>query len=245
VFICGDAAHLWVPYAGYGMNAGIADAMNLSWMLAAHLQGWAPAGILDAHEAERHPTTEEVSRFVAKHAESAITERTTLPPNIEEDSAAGAESRAIVGRAAYALHIQQFACAGLNYGYSYRASPLIAYDGEAAPPYTMRDYVPSTVPGCRTPHLWLADGRSLYDAMGLHYTLLRFDPRTEVDALMDAAARREVPLTLLDVRPREGRAPYRHALLLSRPDFHVAWRGDRIPSDPGALLDLVRGAVQA
>ena len=38
VFICGDAAHLWVPYAGYGMNAGIADAMNLSWLLAARLR---------------------------------------------------------------------------------------------------------------------------------------------------------------------------------------------------------------
>src|SRR5215471_5345401 len=34
VFLCGDAAHIWVPFAGYGMNAGIADAMNLSWMLA-------------------------------------------------------------------------------------------------------------------------------------------------------------------------------------------------------------------
>ena len=42
-FIAGDAAHIWVPYAGYGMNAGIADAMNLSWLLAAHLNGWAPA----------------------------------------------------------------------------------------------------------------------------------------------------------------------------------------------------------
>lgn len=31
VFICGDASHLWIPMAGYGMNAGIADAMNLSW----------------------------------------------------------------------------------------------------------------------------------------------------------------------------------------------------------------------
>jgi 2-polyprenyl-6-methoxyphenol hydroxylase-like FAD-dependent oxidoreductase len=40
VFIAGDAAHIWVPYAGYGMNAGIADAMNLSWLLAAHLNGW-------------------------------------------------------------------------------------------------------------------------------------------------------------------------------------------------------------
>ena len=42
VFIAGDAAHLWVPYAGYGMNAGIADALNLSWHLSAHLAGWPP-----------------------------------------------------------------------------------------------------------------------------------------------------------------------------------------------------------
>src|SRR6201991_4719597 len=45
-FIAGDAAHIWVPYAGYGMNAGIVDAMNLSWLLAAHLNGWAGEGIL-------------------------------------------------------------------------------------------------------------------------------------------------------------------------------------------------------
>jgi 2-polyprenyl-6-methoxyphenol hydroxylase-like FAD-dependent oxidoreductase len=242
VFICGDAAHLWVPYAGYGMNAGIADAMNLSWMLAAHLKGWAPAAILDAHEEERRPTVEEVSRFVARHAVSAIAERTTLPPEIEDDTPAGADSRAVVGKAAYNLHVQQFACAGLNYGYCYRDSPLIAYDGEEPPPYSMRDYNPSTVPGCRTPHLWLADGRSLYDAMGPDYTLLRFDRGVDVTGLKKAADERGVPLTVLDVEARQGIAPYRHALLLSRPDFHVAWRGDRAPSEPGVLIDLVRGA---
>jgi 2-polyprenyl-6-methoxyphenol hydroxylase-like FAD-dependent oxidoreductase len=243
VFICGDAAHLWVPYAGYGMNAGIADAMNLSWMLAAHLQGWAPATLLDAHETERRPTVEEVSRFVARHAQSAIAERTTLPADIEDDTPAGAASRALVGRAAYGLHVQQFACAGLNYGYCYKDSPLIAYDGEAPPPYTMGDYTPSTVPGCRTPHLWLADGRSLYDAMGNDYTLLRFDSRVDVTGLTEAAAESGVPLTTLDVKARENTAPYCHALLLSRPDFHVAWRGDRVPSDAGALIDLIRGAA--
>ena len=68
VFICGDAAHLWMPYAGYGMNAGIADAVNLCWQLAAHLNGWAPASILDAYEAERQPITEQVSRFAMDHA---------------------------------------------------------------------------------------------------------------------------------------------------------------------------------
>jgi 2-polyprenyl-6-methoxyphenol hydroxylase-like FAD-dependent oxidoreductase len=69
-FIAGDAAHIWVPYAGYGMNAGIADAMNLSWLLAAHLNGWAPSGILDAYEAERWPITSQVSRFAMSHAEA-------------------------------------------------------------------------------------------------------------------------------------------------------------------------------
>ena len=39
VFLCGDAAHIWVPFAGYGMNAGIVDAMNLSWKLAGVIKG--------------------------------------------------------------------------------------------------------------------------------------------------------------------------------------------------------------
>jgi hypothetical protein len=77
--------------------------------------------------------------------------------------------------------------------------------------------------------------------MGPNFTLLRFDPRVSVDALMDAASRRDMPLDLLDVSPRDTRTPYRHALLLNRPDFHVAWRGDAVPADPGGLIDLIRG----
>ncbi len=243
VFICGDASHLWVPYAGYGMNAGIADAMNLSWVLAAHLKGWAPEAILDAYQRERLPITDQVSRFAMKHAEGAIRERTHLPPELEEDSPAGAAARARVGKAAYQLNVQQFACAGLNFGYFYDASPIIAYDGEPQPHYSMHDYTPSTVPGCRTPHVWLADGRSLYDAMGSNYTLLRFDASMDVSALTRAAAERQMPVDVLDVRTREPATEYRHKLLLSRPDQHVAWRGDQQPTDAGALLDLVRGAA--
>jgi 2-polyprenyl-6-methoxyphenol hydroxylase-like FAD-dependent oxidoreductase len=242
VFICGDASHLWVPYAGYGMNAGIADAMNLSWLLAAHIDGWAPETILDAYQRERLPITDQVSRFAMKHAEGAIRERTTLPPELEQETPAGVQARARVGQAAYDLNVQQFACAGLNFGYYYDASPIIRYDGEQQPRYTMHDYEPSTVPGCRTPHLWLADGRSLYDAMSPGYTLLRFDMNAEVEPLVRAAAARGLPLTVLDVIPREAQSVYRHKLLLSRPDQHVAWRGDQLPDDPRALVDLVRGA---
>jgi 2-polyprenyl-6-methoxyphenol hydroxylase-like FAD-dependent oxidoreductase len=239
VFLCGDAAHIWVPYAGYGMNAGIADATNLSWLLAAHLKGWAPQRILDAYELERLPITAQVSRFAMRHAEGAIRERTHLPPELEEHSFAGAAARAAAGSAAYRLHVQQFACAGLNYGYFYEGSPLIAYDDEPPPSYTMFDYTPSTVPGCRTPHVWLPDGRSLYDALGPDYTLLRLDPRLEVSGLLGAAEDRGVPLAVLDL-PSE--SPYRHKLLISRPDQHLAWRSDRLPENPAALIDRLRGA---
>ena len=75
VFICGDAAHLWIPLGGYGMNAGIADAANLAWKLAGTLNGWASPDILDAYDAsslarhyrrrtQRHKATE---RNICRH----------------------------------------------------------------------------------------------------------------------------------------------------------------------------------
>jgi 2-polyprenyl-6-methoxyphenol hydroxylase-like FAD-dependent oxidoreductase len=241
VLICGDAAHLWVPYAGYGMNAGIADAMNLSWLLAAHLRGWAPAAILDAYALERQPITEQVSRFAMKHAEGAIAERSSIPVEVNDDTPEGAAARLRIGHAAYKLNVEQFACAGLNYGYYYDHSPLIAYDGEAQPPYTMHHYTPSTTPGCRLPHFWLPDGRSVYDAMGADYVLLRFDATIAVEELLSAAADARVPMTLLDIDSTELPSPYRHRLVLSRPDRHVAWRGDALPADPARLIELISG----
>jgi len=240
-FIAGDAAHIWVPYAGYGMNAGIADAMNLSWLLAAHLNGWAPSSILDAYEAERWPITSQVSRFAMSHAEAEIRRRGAVPDHIEDASAEGEQARAEVGRLAYEINVQQYACAGLNFGTYYDRSPIVAYDGAEHPAYTMDSYTPSTVPGCRTPHLWCKDGRSLYDAMGPEFTLLRLDPAVDGAACEAAARDRGVPLKVLDIEPPATAAFYGSKLVLSRPDQHVAWRGDTLPSDPLGLIDRVRG----
>ncbi|MEA2881811.1 MAG: hypothetical protein QOH32_1067 [Bradyrhizobium sp.] len=242
-FIAGDAAHIWVPYAGYGMNAGIADATNLSWLLAAHLNGWAPGSILDAYEAERWPITGQVSRFAMSHAEAEIRRRGAVPAELEDAGPAGETMRREVGRLAYEINVRQYACAGLNFGTYYDCSPIIAYDGAAPPSYTMDSWMPSTVPGCRTPHLWCDDGRSLYDASGPEFTLLRFDPSAEIAPLRIAAQRRGVPLAILDVRAAAARSLYNHRLVLSRPDQHVAWRGDAVPSDALALIDRVRGAM--
>ena len=242
VFICGDSAHLWVPMAGYGMNAGIADAMNLSWTLAAHLQGWAGPAMLDAYEAERLPITEQVSRFAMNHALALQKQRESVPAGIEADGPEGEAARAAAGRALYDLNVQQYCAAGLNFGYYYERSPLIAYDGVAAPVYTMAAYTPSTVPGCRTPHVWLADGRSLYDALGAGYTLLRTDPAVDAAPLLRAAAAKGVPMALLDLPRAVAGDVYDQALVLSRPDRHVAWRGMRLPDDAAALVETIRGA---
>ena len=243
VFICGDAAHIWVPYAGYGMNAGIADAMDLSWTLSAHLNGWAGDGILDVYERERLPITEQVSHFAMNHAHAMAKQRSGVPGNIEAEGAEGDNVRAAVGKSAYDLNVQQYCCAGLNFGYYYTGSPIIAYDGETPPPYTMSTFTPSTVPGCRVPHLWLRDGRSLYDALGPEYTLMRFDPAIDVSALTNAARLRNVPLVVLDVDAPEAHGLYREKLVLSRPDQHVAWRGNTLPADVLALVDRIRGAI--
>jgi len=239
VFVCGDAAHIWAPFAGYGMNAGIADATNLAWMLAGVLAGWADPAILAAHEAERWPITEQVSKYAMGTALSLARARAEVPADIEAAGPVGDTVRAALGRQLLEMHTPQFCCGGLNFGSFYDRSPIVAYDGEAAPAYTMDSFTPSTVPGCRTPHLWLKDRRSLYDAIGPDFTLLRFDRATPVTGLVEAAALRGVPLVVLDVAPEP---PYRERLVLSRPDQHVAWRGDALPADPLGLIDRVRGA---
>ncbi|WP_426959357.1 FAD-dependent oxidoreductase [Muricoccus radiodurans] len=242
VFLCGDSAHIWVPMAGYGMNAGIADATNLSWLLAAALRGWGDPSILDAYEAERLPITEQVSRFAMDHAIALSAQRGAVPAEIEEDTPAGEAARARVGRAAYDLNVNQYCCGGLNFGAFYDQSPIIAYDGEAAPAYSMAGFTPSTVPGCRVPHLWLRDDRSLYDALGPGYTLLRLDASVPVTPLVDAARSRGVPFDVLDVDSDAAPSLYDRKLVLARPDQHVAWRGDAVPEDPDALIDRVRGS---
>ncbi len=244
VFLCGDSAHIWVPYAGYGMNAGIADAMGLSWLLAAHLNGWASEAILDAYEAERQPITQQVSHFVMDHAHAMAGQRGSVPANIEANDAAGAEARAALGQKAYDLNVQQYCCAGLNFGAFYDDSPIIAYDDEDAPGYSMADFTASTVPGCRAPHFWLADGRSLYDALGPEFTLLRFDPSADTNGLAEASMALGLPLAVLDITPGEADPIYREKLVLVRPDHHVAWRGDEAPDDALGLLRMVSGGLQ-
>jgi hypothetical protein len=50
---------------------------------------------------------------------------------------------------------------------------------------------------------------------------------------------------VLDVEAKEIPRAYRHRLVLCRADQHVAWRGDRVPADPVALVAQLRGVLPA
>jgi 3-(3-hydroxy-phenyl)propionate hydroxylase len=62
VFLAGDAAHAMPPWIGQGMSAGVRDAANLCWKIAAVINGQARESLLDSYQAERKPHVTEVTR---------------------------------------------------------------------------------------------------------------------------------------------------------------------------------------
>jgi 2-polyprenyl-6-methoxyphenol hydroxylase-like FAD-dependent oxidoreductase len=243
VFLAGDAAHIWIPLGGFGMNAGIGDATHLAWLLSAEYHGWAGTGLLDAYEAERRPIGDLVSGAavqIMKNRGPAM----QVHPGLEDDTAAGAAMRRAMGERIVAADASQFNSVGVQLGYYYDRSPICVDDGSAAPAFALDQYVPTSRPGSRAPHLWLRDGRSLYDLLGRDFTLLRLGATPMVsDAMEDAARKRGVPLRVLDVAEPEVLAAYEDfPLVLIRPDQHIAWRGHEIPVDPLAVIDRIRGS---
>ena len=241
VFLAGDAAHLWIPLAGYGMNAGITDAMSLSWLFSSVVSGWADHDILDAYEAERLPITEQASRSAMGIALENTAKATPLitDPDLWSDGVEGELARRRAAPVLRAINMDQFAPEGLNFGYFYDSSPIISYDQAKAPEYHMGSVTPSTVPGCRMPHFSVR-GQPILDLLSLGYTLIRFDDRVDVAPLVLAARRSGLPLELVDCPWPTEKAVFETALLIVRSDQHVAWRSNEIPDDPQQLVDHLR-----
>jgi 2-polyprenyl-6-methoxyphenol hydroxylase-like FAD-dependent oxidoreductase len=239
VLICGDAAHLFTPTGGFGMNTGIDDAANLAWKLAASAQGWAGPGLVNSYEAERQPAGRRNTRAALDLGSSL--KGLQLDPALDEDTPEGHQARVeLAGR----LETQKdaFASLGVQLGTRYEGSPIIWPDGTPAPEGGYDRYEPSGRPGGRAPHLWLSQKLSLFDVLGPGFTLLRLAADAPSgDALVEAARRLGIPLAVVEVELPEARGLYGSSLALIRPDQHVAWRGDRLP-DVDALLARVTGA---
>jgi 2-polyprenyl-6-methoxyphenol hydroxylase-like FAD-dependent oxidoreductase len=244
VVLAGDAAHLFTPTGGFGMNTGMDDTSNLSWKLAATIQGWGGKTLLQSYEMERRPVAER--NTTAARELNVHLANVTVPDAIEKDSAEGEAARRHVS-AQFSKFGEEFASLGVQLGARYDGSPIIASEG-APPTDDYMRYTPSSVPGGRMPHFWLDEGRgygsSVFDRLGFGFTLLRLGGATnDTSGIEQAARRRKIPFEVLDVPASEVRDLYERDLVLVRPDQYVAWRGSELPPDSDRLLAQIAGAT--
>lgn len=240
VFLAGDACHLHPPFGGFGMNMGIGDAVDLGWKLAATLQGWGGPELLASYEAERRKVHERtIAEAVINYG---VLGNQLVRPGLEEQGPLGEATRREVGEIIEATKLREFRTLGIVLGSRYEDSPIVVPDGSEPPPEHFMLYVPSAHPGCLAPHLWLADGSSLYDHFGPGFTLLvTAGGAGQAAGFATAAEALGIPLTVLAPEDRRLPARYGARFALIRPDQHVAWRGDALPADAARLLGHVTG----
>ena len=241
-FIAGDAAHVMSPTGGFGMNTGIGDAVDLSWKLAATIEGWGGDGLLNSYSAERQPVG---ARNVAE-ASGNLRRMLSIGRNDEllDTTLQGAATRQRVGRTFSETMRREWQTLGVHLGYRYEGSPICWSDGSPAPTDDPGNYIPTARPGHRAPHAALADGQSTLDLYGRAYTLLIFGANANAALpLVEAAKRRGVPISVVVIAEPHIAALYQRTFVLVRPDGHVAWRDDRMPEDALRLVDVVRGAA--
>ncbi|MPZ56232.1 MAG: 2-polyprenyl-6-methoxyphenol hydroxylase [Rhizobiales bacterium] len=241
VFLAGDAVHQLSPTGALGMNSGVGDAVDLGWKLAAVLQGWGGGNLLASYDADRRPigirNVRAATRFYATN--EAFGRGNTA---LADDSPTGAAQRAKLGERMLQHVGEEFRTTGLQLGYHYENSPICISDGTPPPPDEPATYVPTARPGSRAPHVWLGDGRTTLDLFGRAFVLLCFAGAPDVATIDAAARKRGVPLQTVTVDNAQAAALYQRRLVMVRPDGHVAWRADTVPSDSLALIDRVRGA---
>jgi 2-polyprenyl-6-methoxyphenol hydroxylase-like FAD-dependent oxidoreductase len=242
VFLAGDAAHLHSPFGGFGMNMGIADAVDLGWKIAAVSQGWGGETLLDSYEIERRPLHVAVLDEAEKNY--AVLPSQLFREGIEEDSPRGAAVREEVAALIEHSKRREFYALGVLLGLRCCGSPIIVDDGTEADWTMSRDYVPSASPGSIAPHAWLQDGRSLYDMFGMGFTLLVLDDfdASDIQKARADAERVGVPLVIVKLSEPKLVALYQASRVLIRPDQLIAWRGDIWPDSD--LFAFVSGQLE-
>jgi len=216
VFIAGDAAHSHPPYGGYGVNSGLEDARNIGWKLAATLQGWGSEGLLDSYDSERRPVFRStINDFIAKSIEDDRSFLGSFDP--ERDRAVF--EKAWQERAAGAVgEIHAFEP-------HYAGSPVVsrnpATDGVSS---AKGSHLFEARPGHHLAPASLPTGNNVFEALGSGFTLLAIGvPQVIVDRFRSAAAKQNLPLSILVIAPEGEVLRYCAALVLVRPDEFVAW----------------------
>ena len=240
IFLAGDAAHATSPTGGFGMNMGVGDIVDLSWKFDAVMAGWGGPKLLDSYFVERQPVATRNVREASGNLGRMLSPNPG--PKFLEDSAEGAAERAQVGKDFAEAMMREWRTLGIHLGYVYENSPIIVPDGSPAPSLDPTIYEQTSRPGSRAPHVWLKDGRSTIDFFGKTFILLRIGAGApDVSAFEVAARNAGLPLEVISIDEPDVVKAYERKLVLVRPDGHSAWRGDALPADAQAVVDIVRG----
>ena len=241
VFLAGDAVHQLSPTGALGMNTGIGDAVDLGWKLAATLSGWGGPALLASYDAERRPIG---LRNVGMAAEFYLAhgEFTGGIAAIEDDSDDGRQLRAAPRRQPHARRRPHVSHCGLaarlplrgvadlhrrRHAAIARRSGKIHPLGAPRKPRAACAFSPTAVP------------RSISSVAVL--CCCASVRRIPLPARASRGGARGCRLQVVDIDETEVGALYGRNLVLVRPDGHVAWRGDAIPSDAAALVNRARG----
>ncbi|WP_245689293.1 FAD-dependent monooxygenase [Streptomyces chattanoogensis] len=225
ILLVGDAVHAIPIIGGLGMNAGVADVHNLCWKLAGVLHGWAGPGLLETYETERQPVAHQTLRQAVANTQLLLQVQNRRRDQLQTGEAAPA-------RIELPWSEEYFAQLGLVLGVSYHSDAVLS--DNATPPEpsgSSTDYVPTTEPGHRMPHLWLTPNSSTLDTFGEWFTLLAPDP-AHWEQQPTATPTWPLHIEPLPHEYLDLCGLHLHGALLVRPDGHIAarWR-DRPPSD--------------
>jgi 2-polyprenyl-6-methoxyphenol hydroxylase-like FAD-dependent oxidoreductase len=241
VFLAGDSVHLVIPTGGLGMNTGVGDAIDLGWKLSGTLKGWGGPNLLASYEVERRQVGDRnvgASRYASLGRRKW---RSQYRPNIRDDTPEGQATRDNLARVADVEQRKTNEMIGTELGYRYVGSPII-WEEPGGPEHLFREYVPTSWPGARLPHVWLKGQVPIQDRIPADYTLLRLG-RTQEDtsALEGAIKGYGAPFQVLEVPDEVARDIYGYDLILLRPDMHVVWRGNKAPEAPNRLAATATG----
>jgi 2-polyprenyl-6-methoxyphenol hydroxylase-like FAD-dependent oxidoreductase len=230
VLLAGDSAHQMFPTGGYGMNSGIADAVDAAWKIAALIHGFGGPELLDSYEAERRPVGKRNMHTSRRHLGVHIQAGQMLRDGAPLETI-GAFIDAERGENEYA---------GIELGYRYGDSAIVCPDDGPEPVWRPESYTPTTWPGGRPPSVLIGDGKRIYDLLGPWFTLVDFAGDGRADPLLETAAAQGLPVRHSVVADPAAREIWERDLVLVRPDQHVAWRGNSVV-DPSAVVRRVRG----
>jgi 2-polyprenyl-6-methoxyphenol hydroxylase-like FAD-dependent oxidoreductase len=221
VFIAGDAAHSHPPYGGYGVNSGLEDSVNLSWKLAAALQGWGGPDLLDSYGAERRPVFASTAHeFIEK---AIFSDRDFLRAH---DPARDRADFEVAWR-----ERQSAAPAEVNaFNPNYEGSPIVAGPAGATSG-AIGSHGYEALPGFHLTPQPLSSGKNVFEELGEGFTLLDFTSDGASSAFATAAAKLGIPLKVITDTAAGGREKYQAPLVLVRPDQFVAWAGEKAEAD--------------